>query len=582
MTYQKFIARNNNTLKVKKIKQQKALPLGKRQNDVTRNVKVVPRNVNKAPERNNHAVKPQSLKEYPEGFMFVGNVPSNAPVKKERRCIFTVAIGRDSKWLFNITHSFMRDYAKKCGADFVVVDDNWRANNEHPCLLKQAVNSFWYRYDRVLYVDSDILIKPDSPNIFEEVPVGFLGVFDEFSYSNILMKERKSGYILKYVEKHNEMYPNDCIILPDSTQDGFYNMGVFLCSKDTNPHQPVGNKIMRLEVSPHYDQVFCNVQIKKNKIPIKSLSSKWNRFRSLIHSKDDFGSSYFIHYVSEEKKKIKKDLKENDLIKFLSKKIQDNIKNNMESEIDIVDTPIESIKEDKNRFICTIIVGDRYRELSKYSLPFIKSYANKCNADLIIFDEKHSKGYEHPILMKTEMNNLWDSYEQGCYIDLDMLVKEETPDVFDMVPLGYIGCVERGKSWENKPHLNIKNMMPEYLEAFNIKTGKNYTLDGYNYKYYNAGFFVCDKETIPYTKKELVLTGYKYEFYEQSLFNLLLFKKGIKVVDLPIAFNRSPSENSILGSKDLLSHCWISHYTIGEEKIKEDSVRLVNKDYEIK
>ena len=149
-----------------------------------------------------------------------------------------------------------------------------------------------------------------------------------------------------------------------------------------------------------------------------------------------------------------------------------------------------------------------------------------------------------------------------------------------MVPMGTLGCVERGSSWKGKRDLNPETLMTNYLIAYNNHFGeKRYTLSGYNNRYYNAGLFVCDKNTIPYRKEELVLTGFKHEFYEQCLFNLLIHEKKIPVIELPMAFNRSPSENPILGSKDLLSHCWISHYTIGEEALVVDSKRLLKKDY---
>lgn len=584
MIYQKFVARKNNTLKVKKIEKREALPVSRKTPDITKRFRLSPRTGSKNTSHENKSEVISPAKEYPDGFMFVSEVPSVPGLHKERRCIFTVAVGKEMKWLFSITHPFMREYARKCNADFVIVDDNWRKDSEHPCLLKQAVNSFWYRYDRVLYVDSDILIKPNAPNIFEEVPIGFLGVFDEFNYANASMKERKLEYIRKYVEKHNELYPSVPLKVAEPIPDGFYNMGVFVCSKDTNPHKPIENRTMRLGVSPHYDQTYCNSIIKSDNIPVKSLSRNWNKFRSLIRNKRDFEEAYFVHYVGKETENIKKDIEDYGLLNKSTKRVKDEytkVSKESVSTVEIAPKPIATVQDGIKRFICTIIVGNKYRELSKYSLPFIQKYADKCNADLIIFDEKYQNGYEHPILMKTEMNTLWDKYDQGCYIDLDMLVKEETPNVFDLVPMGYLGCVERGKSWESKPHLNIKNMMPEYLDAFNEKTGLKYSLKGYNYKYYNAGLFVCTKDSMPYVKEELVLTGYKYEFYEQSLFNLLVHVKGIKTVDLPISFNRSPSENPAMGTKDLLYGCWISHYTIGEERLKEDSKRLVNKDYSI-
>lgn len=225
--------------------------------------------------------------------------------RPERRAIFTIAVGETFKWMFDITIPYMKQYAEKYGIDFILVDDSYR-KDEHPCFMKQFINTLWWRYDRVLYVDADILILPNAPNIFEEVPADKLGIYEEgrlYSHMNSRIHKNRTPMMNKYVSLYNDelkkigMKPVDF----SSYDEKYYNAGLFICNKDTNPHRPPINNIMRIPNSGHFDQNYCNLMIHQYSIPVYELHSKWNRLitANLENNGDsDMLHSYFAHYAS--------------------------------------------------------------------------------------------------------------------------------------------------------------------------------------------------------------------------------------------------------------------------------------------
>jgi len=237
-------------------------------------------------------------------------VKSPEPVThtRERRAILTIAVGTSLQWMFDLTLPTMRAYAERCGADLIVADDNWRTD-EHPCFMKQIINSLWWRYDRVLYLDADIEIMPDAPNIFDIVPADKLGMYDEAPlYTN--RKPRMQAYIAEYkrLTLDNDEW--------EST-DKYYNAGMFICSKETNPHRPPVNDVMRIPTSGNYDNTYVNAMIFKHQIPVHELDWRWNR---LITANKETGTtdmregSYFVHYASDQAKDILRNIQHDECL----------------------------------------------------------------------------------------------------------------------------------------------------------------------------------------------------------------------------------------------------------------------------
>ncbi len=132
-----------------------------------------------------------------------------------KKAIVTLACGRFFEQLGRLTHPTMAAYAEKTGADFLV----WRdfAGYTMPHYKKLDLARMLDEYDRVLYVDTDIIIRDDAPDLFELVPIDSLGILDESPYYD------RAAAMTAYLVDNG---------FPPGEWDGrYYNTGVMVLSR---------------------------------------------------------------------------------------------------------------------------------------------------------------------------------------------------------------------------------------------------------------------------------------------------------------------------------------------------------------
>lgn len=93
-----------------------------------------------------------------------------------------------------VTHPYLRQYADRCHADFIVFDHESPVKihdgNPHYRILK-AKELLASDYDRILFLDSDMLVSPQCPNIFNVVPEHLIGSIFEDKGSRAANRRRK-------------------------------------------------------------------------------------------------------------------------------------------------------------------------------------------------------------------------------------------------------------------------------------------------------------------------------------------------------------------------------------------------------
>ena len=103
---------------------------------------------------------------------------------KTKDCIVVVSTGNRGKLLYNSYGFTIQKYAANLGVDFIHVEGDC-SNPKFPYFDKLAVHEALNHYERVLYIDADVRMDTNAPNLFEEVPKGLLGIFDErYYYAN--------------------------------------------------------------------------------------------------------------------------------------------------------------------------------------------------------------------------------------------------------------------------------------------------------------------------------------------------------------------------------------------------------------
>lgn len=127
-----------------------------------------------------------------------------------KKAIVTLAIGKPYEAMFNkhCQPSWSR-YAKKHGFDLIVItdplDDSQRAKSRTPAWQKCLIfkDPRVQQYDRVVWVDTDILINPNSPDVTFDVPLEKIGVVDEAATPH---KDDLKLYLQRF---YRYFYPDD-------------------------------------------------------------------------------------------------------------------------------------------------------------------------------------------------------------------------------------------------------------------------------------------------------------------------------------------------------------------------------------
>ena len=192
--------------------------------------------------------------------------------------IATITCGAIYEEISKHTHPTIKSYAKKIGADFHV----WNQFDGHamPHYQKLEISTLLETYERVLYIDTDIIVNPSAPSIFDHVPVDCFGAFDESPY-----QDRR----IHFVPLMREMGLD-----PFSWNGEYYNTGVMVVS---SAHRTIFSR-PSVEFNIFYEQSYLNVNIATQRPKMFKLHHQWNRMPYL--DQNFFGSrldSYFHHYA---------------------------------------------------------------------------------------------------------------------------------------------------------------------------------------------------------------------------------------------------------------------------------------------
>jgi hypothetical protein len=108
------------------------------------------------------------------------------PVKADKpgdwvggRLVLTAAVGGNGKKWLAITRPLMEAYAARVGAAFDVLTGG---DENYPLGEKWRIGGYVRRYDRVLFLDADVVVAPDCPDLFAAVPEDRLGVRDDWPW----------------------------------------------------------------------------------------------------------------------------------------------------------------------------------------------------------------------------------------------------------------------------------------------------------------------------------------------------------------------------------------------------------------
>lgn len=206
-----------------------------------------------------------------------------------RKAVVTLAIGDHFQKMASLTHPLIHQYAKKCGADFLVFDT---------AKLKDKLGLVTYEkfqvfdildgtYDQVLFVDTDIVITPNAPSVFDISPLDHFAASNEVEYSMSTVHKDVTQSQLGGVNWSNP----------------YFNSGVMVFGPRHRNLFDIDNNILNVWISNHQnndhvmsDQPILNYLVNYYQFKFIDLGKHFNRTRVQRDTHNRF-QSFFIHYA---------------------------------------------------------------------------------------------------------------------------------------------------------------------------------------------------------------------------------------------------------------------------------------------
>lgn len=173
--------------------------------------------------------------------------------------------------------------------------------------------------------------------------------------------------------------------------------------------------------------------------------------------------------------------------------------------------------------VVTVTIGDEIQKIAQLTHPTLKAYATKIKAEFVVIDSCKTT----PHWEKFRIFDLLNTYDRIIYFDTDLIIRDDCPNLFDIVPYQQIGCFNEAK------FVPREYSLMETCKAYNINPEKI----NWNGKYYNTGVIVvskCHKAFFKKPEKE------HSNFYEQGYLNLkIAIEESVRKEETPLMFDLS-------------------------------------------
>lgn len=349
----------------------------------------------------------------------------------------------------NVTRDSMKKYAERCGADFIELTGD--QHPEWPMSNKYRLHQVTSKYDKTLYLDCDVFVSDKAPNIFEVTPDDKVSAYDEQEIFN-MPGSNSTGWIQKeqdviirkvLSEKDRRRFlRNGRIVLPNTMING----GVLVIPKSCadyykQPDQPY----------PRYwcfDQHLLSLLLHKDD-KFHSLGSEWNFELIRQDFWENIEDAYFIHFNAARPNTYRSALIRRiaagnylrydfGIDKVKSSAVQwlrEESKFYFHKWKDIDDKP--PVADVNKNLVVTVGCGEKYEEILDITGPTIAKYARRIGADYL---EIRGKTQDVGYLEKFRIKPFVEKYNRTVFIDSDIIVTDQAPDIFKLVPEDQVGA----------------------------------------------------------------------------------------------------------------------------------------------
>lgn len=207
-----------------------------------------------------------------------------------KRAIVSLALREEAQRLAEVTTPVMKSYAEKIGADFeLIVTEKVRAG--HAKFEKYQLFDLLAQYQRICYLDCDILVMPESPDIFGAVDHERFGAFfdSEVKDNDADIPAWREEEIAFFQQVKGDI----------GWRNSYFNSGVMVMERR---HQNLFD--YRKELSPGkrcVDQTQINYDFQRLGIKGQNIGPRFNYLLALSRSprqmRERFDGNYFLHYA---------------------------------------------------------------------------------------------------------------------------------------------------------------------------------------------------------------------------------------------------------------------------------------------
>ena len=195
----------------------------------------------------------------------------------ERRIILVAAYGERSRREWRISRALILAYAQRVGAELILVEGELDLL-EQPLAKMHALDRI-EGAARVLLVDTDVLIRPDAPDLFSIVPAGSIGVFIESLSSDRAQTLADACHRFK--------------VAPCGPH--YANTGVLLLPPPMASRLRASQIDRTMYIGPMYEQDYFNAIFHETGFETFNISAMFNCIPAL--SFNLVSSAYFLHYA---------------------------------------------------------------------------------------------------------------------------------------------------------------------------------------------------------------------------------------------------------------------------------------------
>jgi len=206
-----------------------------------------------------------------------------------KNAIITLSIGEEFRSIAEITHPLIKQYADSCSADFIVINEQKTSTGARPHFEKFQIAKYFDVYDRIAYIDTDIIILPKSPNLFLEVPSNKFGACIVSKIDGRFAKEISLiNQELGQIDWHHDYFNSGVMVISASHRE------IFNPPNDELIKWSSGD--FRKHTKALFDQTLINYQLNRLGFELYDIGFRYNHTPAWNNSHKRF-NSHFLHFA---------------------------------------------------------------------------------------------------------------------------------------------------------------------------------------------------------------------------------------------------------------------------------------------